>query len=145
VRVKDKEMNDTELLALLQGATTIAVVGASTNPAKASSQVPSLLIESGYTVIPVHPTAPEILGQRAYPSLAEIPGHVDIVDVFRPAVEAPEIAEQAAAIGAGALWLQLGITSPEAREIAGKAGLTYLEDICIGATTRRLGAHPAAA
>jgi uncharacterized protein len=78
-----------------------------------------------------------------YPSLAEIPGHIDIVDVFRPAAEAPEIARQAAAIGAGALWLQLGISSPEAKAVAEEAGLTYLEDICIGATTHRLGAHPA--
>jgi predicted CoA-binding protein len=134
--------NDTELKALLDGATRIAVVGASTNPSKASSQIPALLIKAGYTVIPVHPTATEILGQPTYPTLAEIPGRVDIVDVFRPAAEAPAIAEQAVAIGAGALWLQLGITSPEARRIADQAELTYLEDICIGATTQRLGAHP---
>jgi uncharacterized protein len=135
-------MDDKELRELLEGVTTIAVVGASTNPEKASNQVPRFLIDAGYTVIPVHPKADEILGQTAYPSLADIPVPVDIVDVFRPAAEAPELARQAAAIGAGTLWLQLGITSPEARQVAEQAGLTYLEDICIGATTRRLGVHP---
>ena len=135
-------MNDTELRELLVGVTTIAVVGASTNAAKASNQVPRFLIDAGYTVIPVHPNADEILGQTAYRTLAEIPAPVDIVDVFRPAAEAPELARQAIAIGAGALWLQLGITSPEARQIAEEAGLTYLENICIGETTRRLGVHP---
>ena len=135
-------MNDTELRALLEGATTIAVVGTSTNPTKAANKVPAALIDAGYTVIPVHPTATEILGRSAYPTLADIPGPIDIVDVFRPSPETPALAEQAAAIGARTLWLQLGITSPDAREIAEQAGMTYLEDICIGATTRRLGTHP---
>jgi predicted CoA-binding protein len=93
-------------------------------------------------VTPVHPTAGEILGRTAYPTLAGIPVPVDIVDVFRPAPEASALAEQAAAINAGALWPQLGITSPEARRVADRAGIRYLEDICIGATTRRLGTHP---
>ena len=137
-------MNDTELRELLVGVTTIAVVGASTNAAKASNQVPRFLIDAGYTVIPVHPNADEILGQTAYRTLAEIPAPVDIVDVFRPAAEAPELARQAIAIGAGTLWLQLGVTSPEAKQIAEEAGLTYLENICIGETTRRLGVHPRA-
>ena len=135
-------MTDDELRELLEGVTTIAVVGASTNPAKASNAVPKFLIEAGYTVIPVHPAADEILGQTAYPTLADIPVPVDIVDAFRPAAEAPGLADQAVAIGAGTLWLQLGITSAEAGRIAEQAGVTYLEDICIGATTRRLGTHP---
>ena len=135
-------MNDTELRELLVGVTTIAVVGASTNAAKASNQVPRFLIDAGYTVIPVHPKADEILGQTAYPTLADIPVPVDIVDVYRPAAEAPGLARQAIEIGAGTLWLQLGITSPEAKQIAEEAGLTYLENICIGETTRQLGAHP---
>ena len=135
-------MNDTELRELLVGVTTIAVVGASTNAAKASNQVPRFLIDAGYTVIPLHPNADEILGQTAYRTLAEIPAPVDIVDVFRPAAEAPELARQAIAIGAGTLWLQLGVTSPEAKQLAEEAGLTYLENICIGETTRRLGVHP---
>ena len=135
-------MDDNELRELLEGVTTIAVVGASTNPAKASNAVPKFFIEAGYTVIPVHPAAEEVLGQTAYPTLTDIPVRVDVVDVFRPATEAPGLADQAIAIGARTLWLQLGITSPEAKQLAERAGLTYLEDICIGETTRRLGVHP---
>jgi len=135
-------MDDNELRELLEGVTTIAVVGASTNPAKASNAVPKFLIEAGYTVIPVHPAAEEVLGQTAYPTLTDIPVRVDVVDVFRPATEAPGLADQAIAIGARTLWLQLGITSPEAKQLAERAGLTYLEDICIGETTSRLGVHP---
>lgn len=138
-------MDDDQLRTILEGATTIAVVGASTDPDKAANHVPALLIEAGYNVVPVHPKATEILGRRAYPTLAEIPGPVDIVDVFRPADEAPGVVEQAVAAGAPVVWVQLGIVSPEARRIAEDAGLTYLEDVCIGATARRLGTHPAGA
>jgi predicted CoA-binding protein len=134
--------SDAELAKLLNSAVTIAVVGTSTNPEKAAHKVPAILVDAGYTVIPVHPTATEILGRRAYPRLADIPGHVDIVDVFRPATEAPGIAEQAVAIGAGALWLQLGVTSTEAGRIAERAGLAFVQDTCIGETTRRLGTTP---
>ena len=133
---------DIELAALLNSAVTIAVVGTSTNPEKAAHKVPAFLIEAGYTVIPVHPTATETLGRRAYASLADIPGHIDIVDVFRPAGEAPGIAEQAVAAGAGALWLQLGVSSVEAGQIAGNAGLAFVQDTCIGETTQRLGTQP---
>jgi predicted CoA-binding protein len=92
-------------------------------------------------VIPVHPTAVEIQGRTAYPSLEEVPVHVDIVDVFRPPAEAAGIAGEAETIGANTLWLQLGITSEPARRIAEASGLTYLEDLCIGATVQRLGIH----
>lgn len=129
---------DTQLTYLLENARTIAVVGASTNPEKPSHQVPATLIERGYTVIPVHPKADEILGQRVYPTLADIPVPVDIVDVFRPAAEIPEIARQAAAINAPVLWVQEGIRSEEGAEVARDADMTYLEDICIGATANRL-------
>ncbi len=136
-------MNDDELRTLLEGSTTIAVVGASTDPHKPSNRIPALLIEAGYTVIPVHPSASEILGQRAYPSLAEVPVHADIVDVFRPADETPGIARQAVDIGAKTLWLQLGIASSEAASIATASGLNYVEDRCIGETVQRLEVRPA--
>ena len=132
-------MDDTELKSLLDSARTVAIVGLSTDPEKTSSRIGALLIDAGYDVIPVHPKATEVLGRKAYPSLEDIPVHVDIVDVFRPADETPEIAQSAVAIGADTLWLQLGIASAEARQIAEGAGLTYLEDICIGETTKRLG------
>lgn len=135
-------MNDDELRTLLENSPTIAVVGTSTNLDKPSHNIPALLIDAGYTVIPVHPSAAEILGRRAYPNLAEIPVPVDIVDVFRPAADAPGIAEQAIAIGAETLWLQLGIASPEAAKLATAAGLEFIEDRCIGETVQRLGVHP---
>jgi predicted CoA-binding protein len=116
---------------LLTKAQTIAVVGLSTHPWKAAHSVPAAMLAAGYTIVPVHPTAVEILGQRAYRSLLDVPVGVDIVDVFRPADEAPEVAEQAVRIGAGALWLQLGLRSEQARRIAVEAGLGYIEDRCI--------------
>ncbi|MFI2364592.1 CoA-binding protein [Promicromonospora sp. NPDC019610] len=132
-------MEDENLKSLLNTAQTVAVVGLSTQPDKPSVAVAQVLLDAGYDVIPVHPTAAEILGRRAYPTLADIPVPVDIVDVFRPAHEAPGIAHQAAEIGAGTLWLQLGITSDEARTTAQNAGLRFVEDTCIGETTLRLG------
>jgi predicted CoA-binding protein len=124
---------------LLTSAKTIVVVGLSTQPWKAAHSVPASLKAAGYRVIPVHPSATEILGEKAYRSLLDVPGKVDIVDVFRPADEAPGIAEQAVQIGAGALWLQLGIASQRAREIAEAGGLTYVEDRCIAVERSMLG------
>lgn len=132
-------MDDDELAALLTGARTIAVVGASTSPGKPSHRIPALLLEAGYRVIPIHPTAEEVVGQRAYPSLSAAPIAIDIVDVFRPSTEAPGIARQAAEAGARALWLQLGLSSPEAERIAAEAELVYVEDRCIAETVHRLG------
>ncbi len=128
-----------KLKELLHSATTIAVVGASANEAKAAHAIPRILAETGFTVIPVNPVADEILGQKVYRSLADIPVPVDIVDVFRPSAEAAGIAEQAAAIGAKTLWLQLGISSPDAQKIAEDAGMDYVEDNCLGVTVRGLG------
>jgi predicted CoA-binding protein len=124
---------------LLSSARTIAVVGLSTQPWKAAHSVPASLKAAGYKVIPVHPTATEILGEKAYRSLLDIPEHVDIVDVFRPADETPAIAEQAVQIKAGALWLQLGIANDQARQIAEAAGIPYVEDRCIAVERSMLG------
>jgi predicted CoA-binding protein len=116
---------------LLQDARTIAVVGLSTDSQRASWFVASYLKKEGYTIIPVNPKADAILGEKAYPDLASIPGRVDLVDVFRPASECPAVARQAVAIGAGALWLQLKLASIEAAEIAARAGLAVVVDRCI--------------
>jgi predicted CoA-binding protein len=121
---------------------TIAVVGASADPLKAAYQIPRYLQSQGYRILPVNPRGGEILGERVYHSLAEIDVPVDVVDVFRPAAEAPEIARQAAAIGAKVLWLQLGIESDEARRIAEAAGLTVVMNRCMGATHAQLGLGP---
>jgi len=115
---------------ILQRATTIAVVGASRDPRKAGGSVPFGLQARGFRIIPVNPFADELFGERVYRSVLEIPEKVDLVDVFRPAADAPEIARQAVQIGARALWLQLDIRSDEARRIAEAAGLDYVEDQC---------------
>lgn len=115
---------------VLAGAKTIAVVGLSRDPGKAAHGVPAVLQAHGFRIIPVHPWATELLGEKVYRSLADIPEPVDLVDVFRPSPEAAGIAEQAVAIGAKALWLQQGIVSVEARRIAEGAGLDYVEDRC---------------
>jgi len=113
---------------------TIAVVGASENPRKPAHGIPAYLQREGYRIIPVNPRGGEILGQPVRTSLAEIGEPVDVVDVFRPAEETPEIARQAAAIGAKVLWLQEGIHSDEAQRIAEEAGMTFISDTCMGHT-----------
>ncbi|HEY8814650.1 MAG TPA: CoA-binding protein [Candidatus Dormibacteraeota bacterium] len=115
---------------VLAGAQTIAVVGASRDPRKAGGSVPEGLQRRGFRIIPINPFADELFGERVYRTLAEVPDKVDLVDVFRPAADAPEIARQAVAIGAKALWLQQDIRSDEARRIAEEAGLDYVEDEC---------------
>jgi predicted CoA-binding protein len=115
---------------ILERATTIAVVGASRDPNKAGGSVPAGLQQRGFRIIPINPFADELFGERVYRSLSEVPEKIDIVDVFRPAQDAPEIARQAVAAGAKALWLQLDIRSEEARRIAEAGGLDYVEDEC---------------
>jgi uncharacterized protein len=115
---------------VLERSTTIAVVGASRDPNKAGGSVPEGLQRRGFRVIPINPFAEVLFGERVYRSLAEVPEKIDLVDVFRPAADAPEIARQAVAVGAKALWLQEDIRSEEARRIAEEAGLDYIEDEC---------------
>jgi predicted CoA-binding protein len=117
---------------VLRAARTIAVVGASRDPRKPGGSVPYGLQQRGFRIIPINPHADELFGERAYRSLAEVPEKIDLVDVFRPAADAPEIARQAAAVGAWALWLQLDIMSDEARRVAEAAGMDYVEDACTG-------------
>jgi predicted CoA-binding protein len=125
---------DSELKQLLTDATTIAVVGASSNPDKASYGIMQKLQKAGYRVIPVNPRETEILGERSYPSLADVPERIDIVDVFRRAEDAPGIADEAVTVGAKALWLQEGIVSEDAAARAKAGGLIVVMNICIGAT-----------
>ena len=116
--------------SVLAAARTIAVVGASRDPFKAGGSVPAGLQRRGFRIIPINPYADTLFGERVYRSILEVPEPIDIVDVFRPAEDAPEIARQAAAVGAKALWLQLDIRSGEARKIAEAAGMDYVEDEC---------------
>jgi predicted CoA-binding protein len=116
---------------ILRDARTIALVGASPRPSRPSHGVMRYLLEHGYRVIPVRPRdCDEVLGVPCVASLAEIAGPVDLVDVFRRPEFCADVAREGVAAGAGALWLQLGIVSPEARRIAVDAGLDYVEDLC---------------
>src|SRR3954452_10174603 len=125
---------DTELKRLLTEATTIAMVGASSNPDKTSHGIMQKLQSVGYRVIPVNPRETEVLGERSYPSLIDVPERIDIVDVFRRSEDTPGIADEAVTIGAKALWLQTGITSEDAAARAKSGGLIVVMDTCIGAT-----------
>lgn len=127
-----------DIRGILERSNTVATVGASTNAAKAASGVPEHLKRIGFHVIPVNPNASEILGERSLGSLLDVDEPVDVVQVFRPSGEAPAIARQAVQIGAKVLWLQLGITSREAREIADEAGIEFVEDRCMAKESRRL-------
>jgi uncharacterized protein len=131
---------DRELRALLGDARTIAVVGLSSRTDRPSHDVAAYLQRKGYRIVPVNPNETEVLGERAYPSLRDIPPelHVDVVDVFRRAEHTPQIAREAIAIGARALWLQQGIVNDEAYGIASGAGLDVVMGICIRSTKRRL-------
>ena len=124
---------------LLATYDTITVVGASVSDAKAAHSVPAYMQRLGWRIIPVNPHADQILGEQVYRRLGDIPEQIGLVDVFRPPWQAPDIARQAVAAGATALWLQLGIASAEARTIAEGAGLLYVEDRCLVIEQRRLG------
>lgn len=116
---------------ILERYHTIAVVGLSRDPSKSAHSVPREMQAAGFRVIPVNPYAHTLLGETVYRSLADIPEPIDVVEVFRPSEEAADVARQAVAVGAKALWLQLGIRSAEARKIAEDAGLAYAEDVCM--------------
>ncbi len=117
--------------AVLAAASTIAVVGASPNPARPSNRVAQYLLRHGFEVIPVRSKVEKILGRKCYPRLDDIPEPVDIVDVFRRQEACPEVACAAVAIGARVLWLQEGIISEEAARIARSGGLEIFMDRCI--------------
>ncbi|PSR21783.1 MAG: CoA-binding protein [Sulfobacillus acidophilus] len=116
---------------ILQESHTIAVVGLSPKPDRASHQVAQYLQNHGYRIIPIHPQADVILGEKVYGRLEDVPEPVDVVDVFRRSEDTPPFAEAAVRIGAKALWLQLGIENELAEAIATAAGLDYVENRCI--------------
>jgi len=132
------DQTDSIVERILRTYDTITVVGASNAAHKAAHYVPEHMKWHGWRIIPVNPTATEILGEPVYPTLADVPEQVGFVDVFRPSHATPDIARQAVAAGASALWLQLGIASAEARDIAGAAGILYVEDRCLIIEQRRL-------
>ncbi len=119
-------------------ATTIAVVGATTNESKAGYFIPRYMQAEGYRIVPVNPRYDRVLGEPTYSELADVDVPVDVVDVFRPSDECPEIARQAVAIGAKVLWLQPGVVSEEAAQIGKEAGMVVIMDRCIGMTHAEL-------
>jgi len=116
---------------IVRSAQVIAVVGLSANPRRPSNEVARYLQRQGLRIVPVNPNIVEALGEHSYPSLRDIPFPVDVVDVFRRPIAVPEIAEDAVAIGAKALWLQLGVINREGAEIACHAGLDVVMDRCL--------------
>ncbi|HEY7705734.1 MAG TPA: CoA-binding protein [Gaiellaceae bacterium] len=125
---------------ILRDARTIAVVGASPNPMRASHGVMRYLLAAGYDVIPVRPLdCDDVLGVPCVATLADVDRPIDLVDVFRRPEHTPRHAREAVEAGAKALWLQLGIRSAEAREIATEGGLDYVEDLCTAVVHRNLG------
>ena len=123
---------------LLKSAKTIAVVGMSANAEKEAHTVPKFMMERGYHIIPVNPTATEILGLKVHKAVTDVTERVDIVNVFRPGPECDKVAEAAVKIKPRAVWLQLGITNPRAHEIVKAAGIQYIEDRCLRIEYKRV-------
>lgn len=117
----------------------VAVVGMSKNPGKDAHQIPKYLIEHGYDVIPVNPTADEILGRKSYKSLLDVPESVDIVDIFRPSEDVPPIVKDAIAKGAKVVWMQLGIRNDGAAKEAVEHGMKAVYNRCMLQEHERLG------
>ncbi len=134
--------NDKEMKEILLSATTVASVGLSSNQEKESYWIVSYLKDQGYKIIPVNPTATEILGEKVYLSLSAIPDKVDVVQVFRKPEDVPPVVEEAIKIGAKVVWMQEGIVNEEAAQKAREAGLQVVMNACMRATHRRLGIGP---
>jgi predicted CoA-binding protein len=132
--------SDQELRSILGDARTVAVVGLSSNPDRPSYEVAEFLQDRGYRIVPINPNETQVLGERAYASLLDVPEEIriDVVDVFRRAEQTPEVARQAVARRANVLWLQEGIANDDARRIGEDAGLTVIMGVCIRKQKQRL-------
>jgi uncharacterized protein len=129
---------DDELRALIEKVHTIAVVGLSPKPHRDSFRVAKYMQDRGFRIIPVNPNAREVLGEKAYTRLTEIPEPIDLVDVFRRPDVVDEVAREAVEIGARAIWLQMGIINEDAARIAGEGGLGVVMDRCLMVDHARL-------
>ena len=131
-------MTNEEIKQILLSTRTIASVGLSSNPEKESYAIVEYLQQQGYRIIPVNPTAPEILGEKTYPDLESIPEKVDVVQLFRKSEDVPPFVDSAIAIGAKVVWMQVGIENEEAAKKARAAGLTVVMNACMRVTHRML-------
>lgn len=131
-------MNDTQMATLLREAKTIAVVGLSSNPTRPSFGVSEYLQGQGYRIIPVNPSETEVLGEKCYASLLDIPESIDIVDVFRRPENVPEVVDETIKKGARCIWLQEGVVHDQAAAKAEAAGIPVVMDLCILKEHRRL-------
>jgi predicted CoA-binding protein len=123
--------SDAAITEILNSSKTIAVVGLSAKPYRASFGVSETLLESGYRIIPVNPNEAEVLGEKCYAKLEEIPEKIDIVDIFRRSEFVPEVVDAAIRIGARAIWMQEGVEDERSAERARRAGLFVIMDNCI--------------
>ncbi|AEF94563.1 CoA-binding domain protein [Desulfotomaculum nigrificans CO-1-SRB] len=130
--------DDQTIKELLNNCHTIAIVGLSDKPQRDSFKVANYLQQHGYRIIPVHPRVTEVLGEKAYKTLADIPDQIDLVNVFRKSEDTPPVVEQAVSLKPKAIWLQLGIANEEAAQIATRAGITFVQDRCIKIEHARL-------
>jgi hypothetical protein len=131
-------LSDTQIAALLSEAKIIAVVGLSSNPIRPSFGVSEYLQNHGYRIIPVNPRETEVLGEKSYASLLEVPEAIDIVDVFRRSESVPEVVDEAIKKGTGCIWMQEGVIHHEAAAKAEAAGIPVVMDVCILKEHRRL-------
>jgi uncharacterized protein len=131
VSVDPRYQDPRTILATLRSARVVAIVGLSPDPLRPSNFIGFYLQRHGYQIVPVNPREPQILGEKSYPSLRDVPFPVDVVDVFRRPDAVPDIARDAVAIGAKTLWLQFGVISPEGARIAEEGGLGVVMDRCM--------------
>lgn len=125
------EKPESEVTQILQNYRVVAVVGLSSDPGRPSYQVAQYLQHHGYRIIPVNPGCQEILGEKCYPGLKDIPFPVEVVDIFRKVEAIPAIVDEAIALGAKAIWLQLGLEQPQAAQKARQAGLQVVQNRCM--------------
>lgn len=131
-------MDDNKIRSILKNSKTVAVVGLSPRPERDSYEVAHYLQGAGYKIIPVNPKADEILGEKAYPDLASVPGKIDVVDIFRRPEHVSPIVDEAIKVGAKTVWMQLGVVNEEAAKKASDAGLEVVMDRCMLREHRRL-------
>ena len=131
-------MTNEEIKQILLSTRTIAAVGLSSNPEKESYAIVEYLQQQGYRILPVNPTASEILGEKTYPNLESIPEKVDVVQLFRKSEDVPPFVDSAIAIGAKVVWMQVGIENEDAAKKARAAGLTVVMNACMRVTHRML-------